>query len=39
MPEITDTTVALDFLPDAENGVKNYALALTEASSPQVRMT
>lgn len=38
MPEIVDSTVAMSFLLDAKNGVKNYALALAEAIHPQVRL-
>lgn len=37
MPEVADSTVAVNFLLNAKNGVRNYALALTEAASPQVR--
>lgn len=39
MPETTDSTVAMDLLLDAKNGVKTCAIALTEATSPQVRAT
>ncbi len=39
MPEIADSTVAMEFLLTAKNGVRTYALALTEATSPQVRAT
>ena len=39
MPEITDSTVAMDLLLDAKNSVRYYALALTEANSAQVRTT
>ncbi len=39
MPEIADSTIALSFLLSAKMGVQNYALALTEASSAQVRTT
>lgn len=39
MPELADSTIALNFLLNAKNGVKNYALALTEATNPQVRQT
>ncbi len=39
MPEITDSTIAMDLLMDAKNAIKNYALALTEANNFQVRTT
>lgn len=34
---MTEQVIATDFLLAAKNGVKNYALALTESSTPQVR--
>ncbi|MHC1684187.1 MAG: spore coat protein [Clostridiaceae bacterium] len=37
MPSLADATVALDFLLGAKTGVKNYAIALAEAITPEVR--
>ena len=37
MPALADATFALDFLLTAKTGVKNYVLALAEASRPEVR--
>ncbi|MGG6250056.1 spore coat protein, partial [Enterococcus faecium] len=37
MPELADTTFAMDFLIRAKEGVRNTALALTETASPDVR--
>jgi spore coat protein CotF len=39
MPEVADSTIAMSFLIDAKNAIKNYALALAEAQNPQVRMS
>lgn len=39
MPELVDSTIALEFLSAVKTGVKNYALALTEATNPEVRTT
>lgn len=39
MPELADSSIALDFLMAAKNGVRNYAIALTEIATPEVRMT
>lgn len=37
MPEMADMTLAMDFLTRAKEGVRNTAVALTEAVSPDVR--
>ncbi|AWB46562.1 spore coat protein [Paenibacillus sp. CAA11] len=37
MPELADTTLAMDFLIRAKEGVRNTAIALTEAASPDAR--
>lgn len=37
MPELADMTFATDFLLRAKEGVRNTAIALTEAVSPDVR--
>ncbi|MFD2614925.1 spore coat protein [Paenibacillus gansuensis] len=37
MPETADMTFAMDFLIRAKEGVRNTAIALTEAASPDVR--
>ena len=37
MPELADTTLAMDLLLRAKEGVRNIAVALTEAASPDVR--
>jgi similar to spore coat protein len=37
MPNLADGTVALDFLLAVKTGIKNYALALSEATSPAIR--
>ena len=39
MPNLADGTVAMEFLLSAKNGIKNYAVALTEATTPIVRQT
>lgn len=39
MPEMADTTFAMDFLLRAKEGVRNIAVALTESASPDVRVT
>ncbi|HWJ76938.1 MAG TPA: spore coat protein [Niallia sp.] len=38
MPELADTTFAMDFLIRAKEGVRNLAIALTETSSPELRI-
>ncbi|KJJ41901.1 spore gernimation protein GerQ [Bacillus subtilis] len=37
VPELADTTFAMDFLIRAKEGVRNTAVALTETASPDVR--
>lgn len=37
MPKLVDSNMALTFLLNAKNGVRNCAIALTEASTPEVR--
>ncbi|MDU0813945.1 spore coat protein [Bacillus siamensis] len=37
VPELADTTFAMDFLLRAKEGVRNTAVALTETASPDVR--
>ena len=34
---LSDQVIATDFLLNAKTGVKNYATAITETSSPEVR--
>ncbi len=38
MPELADTTLATDFLIRAKEGVRNLAAALTETTSPDLRI-
>lgn len=38
MPELADTTFAMDFLVRAKEGVRNTAIALTETASPDLRV-
>lgn len=37
MPKLVDGTIALAFLANAKNGVRNCGIALTEAATPEVR--
>ncbi len=37
MGGMTDQVIATDFLIAAKTGIKNYALALSETSNPEVR--
>lgn len=37
MPNLADSTFALDFLLTAKTGVRNYAVALTECATPEAR--
>ncbi|WP_409303990.1 spore coat protein [Peribacillus sp. SCS-155] len=37
MGDITDQVIASDLLISAKSGIKNYAFALTEAATPEVR--
>jgi similar to spore coat protein len=36
---LNDQMIATDFLIAAKNGIKSYAMAITEASTPEVRDT
>lgn len=36
---LTDQVIATDLLLSAKNGVRNYALAITEAATPEIRKT
>ena len=36
--EMSDQVIATDFLISAKSGVQNYAVAITETTSPEVRM-
>ncbi|MCY7872050.1 spore coat protein [Bacillus spizizenii] len=38
VPELADTTFAMDFLIRVKEGVRNTAVALTETASPDVRV-
>jgi spore coat protein CotF len=37
VPELADTTFAMDFLLRAKNGVRNCSIALSETATPEVR--
>ncbi|MFC0215552.1 spore coat protein [Paenibacillus chartarius] len=37
MHVLTDQVIAMDFLIAAKSGVRNYAMALTEAGTPEVK--
>jgi similar to spore coat protein len=37
MNTMTDQVIAMDFLITAKSGVRNYAMALTEAATPEVK--
>ena len=39
LPNLADGAIAMDFLITVKTGVQNYAIALTEAISPEVRQT
>lgn len=39
MGAITDQVIATDLLLAAKSGIKNYAVALTETATPEVRET
>lgn len=39
MGALTDQVVATDLLVTAKSGIKNYSVAITEASTPEVRAT
>lgn len=38
MPKLVDATMATAFLLNSKSGVRNIAIALTEAASPEVRI-
>ncbi|GGF93732.1 spore coat protein [Paenibacillus abyssi] len=37
MNTLTDQVIAMDFLIAAKSGVRNYAMAVTEAGTPEVK--
>lgn len=37
MPKLVDTTMSMAFMLNAKSGVRNCAIALTEAATPEVR--
>jgi spore coat protein CotF len=39
MPKMIDTNMALAFLLNSKNSVRNLAIALSETASPEVRKT
>ncbi|MDF2680527.1 MAG: spore coat protein [Brevibacillus sp.] len=39
MGGMTDQVVAMDFLISAKSGVRNYAMALTETGTPEMKAT
>lgn len=39
MGGMTDQVIAMDLLISAKSGVRNYAMALTEAGTPEVKAT
>ena len=39
MPEQADSALALDLLLTAKETIRNYAVAITESASPEVRIT
>ncbi|MDH4619183.1 spore coat protein [Brevibacillus sp. AY1] len=39
MGGMTDQVVAMDFLIAAKTGVRNYAMALTETGTPEIKAT
>ncbi|MBN6186817.1 spore coat protein [Aneurinibacillus sp. BA2021] len=39
MPEMADMTFAMDFLIAAKSGVRSYAMAATEAGTPEIKET
>lgn len=38
MDKMTDQVIATDFLISAKSGVQNYAVAITETTSPEIRI-
>lgn len=39
MHTLTDQVIAMDFLIAAKSGVRNYAMAVTEAVTPEIKAT
>lgn len=39
MKALTDQVVAMDLLISAKSGVRNYAMALTESGTPEIKHT
>ncbi|WP_409177142.1 spore coat protein [Brevibacillus fortis] len=39
MGGLTDQVIAMDFLISAKSGVRNYAMALTETGTPEIKST
>ncbi|GED60019.1 spore coat protein [Brevibacillus formosus] len=39
MGGLTDQVIAMDFLISAKSGVRNYAMALTETGTPEIKAT
>jgi similar to spore coat protein len=39
MDKLSDQVIATDFLISAKSGVRNYSIALTETTSPEIRTT
>ncbi|MRN55004.1 spore coat protein [Paenibacillus monticola] len=37
MNTLTDQVIAMDFLINAKSGVRNYALAVTETGTPEIK--
>jgi similar to spore coat protein len=37
MPNLADSTFAMDFLLTVKNGIRNYGFAITETASPELR--
>ncbi|MEK3732949.1 MULTISPECIES: spore coat protein [Paenibacillus] len=37
LDKLTDEMVAMDFLISAKTGVRNYAMAVTECASPEIK--
>ncbi|WP_438445011.1 spore coat protein [Gorillibacterium sp. sgz5001074] len=39
MHTLTDQVIAMDFLNTVKSGVRNYAMAVTEAVTPEIKVT
>lgn len=37
MDKLTDQVIAMDFLITAKSGVRNYAMAITETGTPEIK--